>query len=364
MKKIMLLCVSSQNVLTFRRSLIEILRCSGYEVSVVAFDNQYQSEIEALGVEFRAIDDSNRSLNPFKALSLKKKYKKLIKEMSPDVVFTFMLKPNTFGVLAAKSAGVKVIYSMVEGIGDVFINNSLKWKLVRFAVSYLYKRSLKHSKRVFFLNPDDRGEFLKRKFVREEQIVSLNGIGVDLQRFEEKPLKNKNVFLMVARMLRTKGIFEYCECARRVRAARPEAIFNYLGGEGNVTVEDIRGYIDDGSVNYLGTTSDVRPYLEDSTFLILPSYREGCPVSVMEAEAVGRGIITTTNPGCKETVFDGVNGFLVAGKDIDGMVEKCIYVIDHPEEAEKMCIASRRFAEEHFDKDKINKNILDVLEQI
>ena len=363
MKKIMLICVSSQNVLTFRRSLIETLKANGYEVSVVAFDGEYEEQIKALGVEFRVIGDSNRSLNPFKALSLKKRYKKIINELSPDVVFTFMLKPNTFGVLAARAAGVKVIYSMVEGIGDVFINNSMKWKLVRCAVSFLYKRSLKHSKKVFFLNPDDKNEFLTRKFVREEQVVSLSGIGVDLERFDSREVKNENVFLMIARMLRTKGIFEYCECARRVRAVRPDARFDYLGGEGNVTLADIKEYIDDGSVNYLGTTSDVRPYLEDATFLILPSYREGCPVSVMEAEAIGRGIITTTNPGCKETVIDGVNGFLVEGKNVDAMVEKCIYVLDNPTEARKMCEESRRFAEEHFDKDKINKQILEVVEQ-
>lgn len=291
--KAFLLCVTSQSVLTFRRNLIQVLIEKGVDVHVCAFDDDYEARIEELGATFHCIEDKNRSLNPFKVLSLKNKYCKVIKEVKPDVVFTFMVKPNTFGVLAAKKAGVKKIFSMVEGAGDVFINDGLKWKIIRKGVCHLYKKAFRNSQKVFFLNKDDKAEFLRRKLVRETQCEIVHGIGVDLEKFADKPLKNHRTFLMVARMLKTKGVFEYCECARIVKRKYPDAVFNYLGAEGTVKLDDIREYIDDGSIVYLGTTDDVRPYYEDCAAYVLPSYREGMPMSVMEAEAVGRAIIAT-----------------------------------------------------------------------
>ena len=140
----------------------------------------------------------------------------MIREICPDIVVTFMLKPNTFGVLAAKKAGVKSIYSMVEGAGDVFINGGLKWKAIRAVVCGLYRRAFRHSRKVFFLNNDDKAEFIQKRLVTSEQCEVIHGIGVDLDKFAYRPMKNRQTFLMVARMLRTKGVFEYCECAKSV----------------------------------------------------------------------------------------------------------------------------------------------------
>ena len=362
MKKILLICVTSQNVITFRKSLIISLQSKGYSVSVIAFDREYEDDILALGVDFHCVEDSNRSLNPLRILTLESRYKRLIEKIAPDTVFTFMLKPNIFGVLAARSAHVNNVFAMVEGAGDVFVNNSLKWKVIRLVVSLLYKRSFRYAERVFFLNSDDVKEFTGRRLLPESKCELIHGIGVDLEHFSECPVTNHNSFLMVARMIRTKGTLDYCECARRVKKIYPDAQFNYLGGEGNLTLEDIREYVDDGSINYLGTTKDVRPHLCKCTFLVLPSYREGCPVSVMEAEGVGRGVLTTKTPGCKETVDEGYNGFLVECRDVDSMVEKCIYVIEHPDKADEMGRNSRRFAEERFDSKKINETIIRNIE--
>lgn len=214
---------------------------------------------------------------------------------------------------------------------------------------------------MFFLNEDDKQEFIDRKLVQSGQCESIHGIGVDLERFSYRPIKNRRTFLMVARMLKTKGIYEYCECARLVRKKYPDAVFNYLGAEGNVKVVDIQEYIDDGSVRYLGTTNDVRPYLEECTAFILPSYREGLPMSIMEAEASGRAIITSDNVGCRDTVREGYNGFLVEKGNAQGLSEKAIRCIEHPEEAEQMGRNSRTFAEEHFDQEKINEKIVSIL---
>lgn len=361
MKKILLICVTSQNVITFRAGLIKKFQENGYAVSVIAYDDEYQEEIKALNVEFFCIEEQNRGMNPLKILSLKGKYKKLIKQIQPEVVFTFQLKPNTFGVMAAKSAGVKKLYSMVEGAGDVFIHNSLKWKLVRLVVCKLYKRAFRKVKKVFFLNNDDRLEFTKRKLVKEEQCEVVHGIGVDLEKFAFKPIKNYRSFLMIARMLETKGVYEYCKCARLVKQQYPDAVFNYLGAEGTVKLCDIQEYIDDGSINYLGTTKDVRPYLEDCSAFVLPSYREGMSMSIMEAEAIGRAILTSDSVGCRDSIIHEYNGFLIPKKDYQTLSERCCELIEEPHKTIEMGEKSRKLAEEWFDSNIVNQEIYEVI---
>lgn len=360
-RKILLICAASKDVMNFRRHLILALLDANYKVSVIAFDKQRASDIEALGATFYCVEDENRSVNPLRVLSLTKRYRKIIKQVQPNVVFTFALKPNTFGVLAAKKEKVENIFSMVEGAGDVFINNTFKWRIIRRVVCRLYKKAFKNSKKVFFLNEDDKAEFIARGLVLPTQCEIVHGIGVDLEKFAFKPVVNDRTFLMVARMLKTKGIFEYCECARLVKQKYPDAVFNYLGAEGTVKVADIQEYIDDGSVCYLGTTTDVRPHLENCLLLLLSSYREGLPMSIMEAEATGRGIITSDNVGCRDTVVDGYNGFLVEQKDYKTMAEKCIWAIEHFEEAKCMGENARKFAEEHFSSEKINEKIITIV---
>lgn len=363
--KFLLIPTYSETVLTFRRGLIEELKRRGHDVVVIAHDDERRQEILNLGVTFYCVQQNNRSLNPFSFLRYRRQIKRYIREESPDAVFTFQLKPNTFGIFAARAAGVKRIYAMVEGAGDVFIHRSLKWKMIRLVVCTLYKLAFTHVNKVFFLNEDDKKEFTERELVSEEKSQVIPGIGVDLERFAFKPIKSGRNFLMVARMIRTKGVFEYCKCARLVKRKYPDAQFNYLGHESELKVADIQEYIDDGSVNYLGAVKDVRPYLEDVLLLLLlSSYREGMPMSIMEAEATGRGIITSDGVGCKDTVIDGYNGFIVPRGDYETMAKKCIYVIEHPEEAIRMGKNSRRFAEERFDQKKINSQLAEILEGV
>lgn len=361
--KILLITPTSDQAVGFRAKLIESLQGEGHDVSVLTFDDKNRGLLEERRVDFHFIPDANRSMNPFRVLTLKSRYCKVIRKISPDIVFTFMLKPNAFGVPAAKRAGVKKIYSMVEGAGDAFINGGAKWRVIRTVVCGLYRRAFRHCERVFFLNEDDKAEFIRRGLVREAQCEVVHGIGVDLEKFAYRPVKNRQTFLMVARMLRTKGVLEYCECARAVRKKYPQAVFNYLGGEGTVKVSDIREYIDDGSINYLGTTKDVRPYYEECTAYVLPSYREGMPMSVMEAEAIGRMVLVTDVNGCRDTVRDGYNGFLISHGDLEKMEEKVVWCIEHPEEAEQMGKNARAYAEENFDQKKINEKILQILSE-
>lgn len=364
MKKILLLCPTSSSAKNFRMALIKKLQKDGYEVGVSAFDEIHKDVVEATGAKFFCVRTSHRSLNPFHIVKQRKFYKEIIKEFQPDIVFTFVLKPNTIGVLSASKMGMTNIYSMVEGAGDAFGRSGLKWKLLRILICSLYKRSFKKVKKVFFLNNDDKNEFINRKLLRADQAELIHGIGVDLDRFAFKQLKNNNQFLMIARMIKKKGAIEYCKCARIVKKKFPNAIFNYLGAEGDVKLSDIKEFIDDGSINYLGTTTDVRPYLEETTAFVLPSkYREGLPMSIMEAESVGRCIITTDNVGCRDTVIDGYNGFIVSKGDIDELAEKCIFLLENHDKAIEMGLNARAFAEKNFDSYIINEYILSIILQ-
>lgn len=361
-RRVLLICGASDTVINFRRSFIKKLIAENVSVAVVAFDDKRKSEIEQLGVRFFSSNDSNRNANPLKIFDLKKKYMKIIKEVEPDVVFTFMLKPNTIGVQAAYKACVKNIYSMVEGAGDVFINNSLKWKIIRRGVCYLYRSAFKKVKKVFFLNQDDKKDFIERKLVDDNKAVVIPGIGVDTVHFAFKEAKNVDKFLMIARMLTTKGVLEYCNAARIVKQYKKDVTFGYIGAEGTLKISDIQEFIDDGTVNYIGTTKDVRPYLEDCAVFVLPSYREGMPMSIMEAESVGRAVITTDTNGCRDTVLDGYNGKIVQKGDVEGLASAMIWCLDNPDEIVKMGQNSRRFAEDKFEQGKINQQILEGIE--
>lgn len=361
-KKILLICNTSQNIYTFRLPLIKKLQQEGYDVSTITFDNDYEDVLKDEGIKLYYTNDKNRSLNPLKILSLKNRYYKIIKDVQPDVVFTFQLKPNAFGLTAAKKAGVKIIYAMVEGAGDAFIKTGLKWKLIKAVVKSFYRRAFKNAQKVFFLNNDDKNEFEDLKLVKPEQSVVINGIGVDLDKFGFKKVdKKSNKFIMIARMHKTKGVFEYCKCAELVKKSHPEAKFMYLGGEGSVKVADIQQYIDNGSINYLGTTKDVRPYIEESLMLMLPSYREGIPMTIMEAEAMGRGIIASNRIGCKDTVEEGYNGYLVEQQDFETMAKHCIAVLEDKNLAVELGKNARQFAEERFDQKIINQQIFEII---
>lgn len=359
--KILLACSNSSVVVTFRKSLIKHLKSIGHDVSVLVFDREYEKQIKELGVSFYCINDANRSLNPFKVLTLKLRYAKVIKEINPDLVFTFMLKPNIYGVQGAKKAGVDNIYSMVEGTGDVFINNGLKWKLIRKIVCMGYKKAFKSSKKVFFLNNDDKSEFIKRGLVKEEQCQIVHGIGVDLEHFEYKAIENTSTFLMIARLLKTKGVYEYCEAARIVKEKYPNAIFNLVGPEGTVKADDLKRYIEGGIINYLGETNDVRPYIEESSVYVLPSYREGFSVSIMEAQAVGRAVITCDTNGTRDAVRNGEDGFLVSVKNSKALADRMIYFLENPDKIYEMGSKARSYSEQMLDYHVINDIICTVI---
>ena len=360
--RILMICPKSSVFINFRKRLINKLQSLGHTVCGIAFDNVREDEVRELGVEFYHFNDANRSVNPLKLLTLKGRYARLIKKINPDLVFTFMLKPNIYGVRAAKKVGIDNIYSMVEGAGDTFNNNSLKWKLIRKFVCHGYKKAFKHSKKVFFLNKDDREEFIARGLVKAEQCEQIPGIGIDLERFEKKPITNTTTFLMVARLIEPKGVYEYCEAAKAVKEKYPNATFNLLGSQRTIKAEHLKEYTDSGIVNYLGVTKDVCPYFEECSVHVLPTYyREGLVTVNMEASAVGRAIITCDNTGTRETVKDGYSGFIVPIKDVNAIADKMIYFLNNPEKIYEMGENARKYAEENFDNRIINEKICKII---
>ena len=360
MKKIVFVCATSKMVLHFRTDLIIKYQKEGYKVTVIAFDDTYSEQIKGLSVDFYSVGSCNRSLNPFSLFSLKGKYKKILKEIRPDVVMTFMLKPNIFGVLAAKEVGVEKIYSVIEGAGDAFTYNTLKWRIVRSIISTLYKKSLKIPQKVIFLNNDDREDFIEKGLVNENKSCVVHGIGVNLKQFNSRAINFNGKFLMVARLSVAKGIYVYAQAAKLVKEKYPNIVFGLLGGEGQINLKEFQNETGD-FVTYYGETDDVRPYLEDCSVFVLPSYyREGLPMSIMEAQACSRCVITTDWYGCKDTVKDGYNGFLVEPKNVEALVEKITYFIENPEKAKEMGENARKFAEENFCQEKINNQIYNL----
>ena len=357
-KKITLICGRTFTVYKFRKNLVKALQDNNYDVSIIALDNDYEKQILEWNVDFYHIDQNNRSINPFEKISLLNKISKLLDQIKPDKVFTFMLTPNTFGVLAAHKSKIKDIYSMVEGAGDVFIYNTLKWKIIRFFTCSLYRKAFKYSKKIFFLNNDDKNEFIQRKLVKSEQCVVIPGIGVDTDYYAYKPIKNTNTFLMVARLMPSKGILEYCEAARLVKKIHPEAVFNLIGEEFTLTKKDIQEYIDDGSINYLGYVEDIRPYYENCLAIVSCSYREGMPMILLEAASVGRLIISTNSTGNREVVTDNVNGFLVNSHKPEAIAERLILVLNNTCDLLNYGEKSRKIVVEDYKEDKINKKIV------
>jgi glycosyltransferase involved in cell wall biosynthesis len=281
-----------------------------------------------------------------------------------------MVKPIIYGSLAARLAGVPAIYSMVEGAGYVFAGQSRLRILLRTAVKPLYRLALASNRCVFFLNPDDKRLFQTQGLVqRPEHSVLLDGIGVDLDWYAEAPFPSQISFLLIARLIRDKGIPEYVAAARLVKARHPEVRFRLVGwiddNPSAIHEGELRAWIEEGTIEYLGKLDDVRPALADASVFVLPSYYpEGLPRTIMEAMATGRPIITTDAPGCRETVIPGRNGYLAPVRDVPALADAMLRFIEQPELIAPMGRESRRIAQAKYDVHRLNQRILEKLDLI
>jgi glycosyltransferase involved in cell wall biosynthesis len=295
---------------------------------------------------------------------------RLIKRFAPDVALNCYIKPVIYGSIAAWFAGVPKRFSMIEGMGYVFLDDpeSLTWRrrALRWAVSRLYKVALGLNHKAFFLNQDDIAQFVDGGIVVERRVVRLDGIGLDLNHYTPVPSVMRPVtFLLIARMLREKGVYDFVEAARQVRARYVQVRFLLVGGTdtnpGSLTEAELRSWVSEGLVEWLGQVKDVRPWFAQASVFVLPSYREGMPRCSLEAMAMGRPVITTDSIGCRETVQDGVNGFFVPVRDPAALAQAMMRFVESPDLIVKMGQEGRRIAEERFDVHAINRQIMEVI---
>lgn len=291
---------------------------------------------------------------------------RLFRELRPDVFLGYTIKPVIYGTLAAAVAGVPHRFAMITGLGYAFGRQEAKQRLVGGIARALYRLALARAERVFFQNPDDLTLFRDGGLLRSgEQAVIINGSGVDTDFFRTVPLPSLPVFLFIGRLLVDKGVREYAAAARVLRERHPQVRCLLVGwlDENPATIEaaELERWTADGDVEFLGRLDDVRPVFEQCSVYVLPSYREGTPRTVLEAMAMGRAVITTDAPGCRETVTDGENGFLVPVGDAVALADAMQRLVDEPALAERMGERGRRVAEDKYDVRKVNARILQTI---
>ena len=365
--KFVLISPKNRTAYNFRGDLIKDIISRGYEVIVTGPNDIDVDKIEALGARFVKIPMEKTGVNPITDLKYLRELKKLFKKEKPDITFGYTIKPVIYGAIAAKMAKVKHRYSMIAGAGYVFVAKTTKAKLIRFVVKLLYKIGFACADKVVFMNPDDRNDFTSLKLLKEDKCVMVNGSGVNMERFERCDLPDAPIFFMLSRALRSKGVAEYLEAAEKVKNKYPDAKFMYLGEidesmQDSLKKEEVDYYINKGIIDYYPEHPDVRIYYRQCSVFVLPSYREGIPRTVQEAMSMGRPIIVTDAPGCRETVIDGKTGFMVEVKNTDALAEAMCKFIENPDLIKVMGEASYEYCKEKFDVRKINEVLMGHLE--
>lgn len=344
--KILIISPKNKTVFNFRGDLIKDMISRGNDVYVTGPNQEFLEDIYALGVkEFLEVPLVKDNTSVRGDLAYFSHLKRVMRKISPDLVFSYTIKPVIYGSLAAKSCGIKKIYSMVTGLGRVYASQNLKSKAVRFVTKCLYKKAFKACSKVIFQNNTDVSEFVEGKYLKEEKCSVVNGSGVNMQRFGKSPIPEKPVFLMVSRIIREKGVLDFAQAARILKRNVPEARFIILGGFdksiGALKESDLKEYIEDGSIELPGEVKDPFLYYAQSSVFVLPSYyREGLPRTILEAMACGRPVITTDWPGCREPIEDGVNGFLVPIKSPVELAEKMLMLATDREKIKQMAEAA------------------------
>ena len=374
-KKIIIIGTVASSLYTFRKDLILSLIDKGYTVYGFTsdIDKAELAKIAQLGAIPTYYKLSRGGLNPYEDLSNTISLYKKIKKIQPDIVFSYFIKPVIYGTLAAKLAKVPKKVAMIEGLGFAFTEQpegySKKAKIVQRVQVALFKLALPLANKIIFLNPDDVKDLLYTHSIPVRDYEVLGGIGLKLDDYPYQPVNQKNDktnFLFIGRLLKEKGIFDFIEAAKIVKQRYPNAKFTVLGrtdadNPGALHANQVQELVATGVIDYPGQVANVVDWIADSNVFVLPSYREGVPRSTQEAMAVGRAVITTDVPGCRETVIDGKNGFIVPKWNPQALAEKMIYFIENPEQIQVMGEESYKIAQEKFDAEKVNQRLVNIL---
>jgi glycosyltransferase involved in cell wall biosynthesis len=368
-RKIIVSVNTAWNVVNFRAGLIKELVKQGYEVTAVAPYDEYVQRLRNLGCGFISMPMDSNGTHPGRDLLLLMRYFRLLRAEKPMAYLGYTVKPNVYGSLAAHMLRIPVINN-IAGLGTAFINHTAVTSIVQF----LYKMSLGQSHRIFFQNRDDRTFFIQAGLVRPERTDLIPGSGIDPSSYVPVPpaprLQQSFRFLLVARMLKDKGVIEFVEAARMIRSQSPHVQFQLLGvvdsaNANSISSEWIKRWEDDGLIRYLGKTDDVRPYVADSDCVVLPSYREGLPRALLEAAAMGRPIIASDTAGCRDVVDDQVNGLLCQVRNADDLAKKMRQMIMlSPEQRLAMGEAGRDKVKSEFNEKIVIQKYLNAINGI
>ena len=357
-----------QSLVNFRARLIEELVAAGDQVHVTApdFDDALIGRLEGMGARAHQVPLARTGIGPLSDLRYASSIRRLIREIGADLVLSYTSKPNIWASLAAGSVGIRSA-SLITGLGYAFTEGGgAKRKLVSIASRILYRLATARNYVVIFQNPDDRADFIAAGCLSDPSKARLvNGSGVDIQQFAVAPLPDAPIFLMVARLLGTKGVREYARAGLALRARHPDCRILLAGypdeGADGVELDELNRW-QAGGLEYLGQLADVRPAIAQASVFVLPSYyREGTPRSTLEAMAMGRPVITTDMPGCRETVTDGENGFLVPPRDADALLDAMQRLSADPSMRSRMGAESRAICERRFEVGGVTRTLLDHL---
>lgn len=354
----------------FRGEMLRSMAANGHEVLGLGpeDDPAVRAALEGMGVAYATVPLQRTGMNPLRDIATVAALVRRYREFQADAVLVYSPKPVVYGSIAARLAGVRLRAAMITGVGSALAGGSgLRRRALARLLQSLYAVALRQVHVVFFQNPDDERLFRSMGLVGDRhRIVRINGSGVDLEHFAPAPLPPApTTFLMVGRLLRDKGVGEYVEAARIVRRSDPEIRFQLLGpldpNPSAISARELAAWREEGAVEYLGTTPDVRPFLARAHVFVLPSYGEGLPRSALEAMAMGRAVLTTDVAGCRETVGDGRNGVLVPARDAAALAEAMLRMLAEPGRLERMGHESRAIAEDRFDVHSVNRAILSAM---
>jgi glycosyltransferase involved in cell wall biosynthesis len=362
--------VLASSLLGLRGEMMRAMAEAGHQVDAMApeADPVVRSTLRSMGIRYTPVPMARTGMNPLKDGLLVWSLIALFRRRRVDAVFVYAAKPVVYGLIAARVARVPFRTAMITGSGSALAGGgSPRRHLVSWLLRGLYRIALRQAHVVFFHNPDDQRTFERLGLVGSRQrLVRLHGSGVDLVHFSPRPLPPCPVtFLMMARLIKDKGVCEYADAARIVRQRFPEARFLLLGPTDSNPTAIPRSLVDaweeEGAIEYVGAVADVRPFLADAHVCVLPSYGEGLPRSIVEAMAMGRAVITTDVPGCRETVVEGRNGILVPPRDANALARAMCRLIAEPDRLSAMGIEGRSLAEERYDVHQVNRVILSAM---
>jgi len=364
----------AQSTMLFRKDMILSLVSKEYRVFVfcVDFTNITKKQIKELGAIPVDYTLNRSGLNPLKDILDTIKLSKKLKKLKIDISFSYFVKPVIFGTIASKLAGVSKRFAMLEGLGYVFTNLpngvTIKQNILRVVQVFLYRLSMPLLEKIIFLNPDDPKDLIEKYNIKVKQLEVLGAIGLNLDEYPYSKVQTNIIkFIFVGRLLAEKGIFEYVKAAQIIKKEFPKVDFIVLGGldtlnPGGLKQVELDSLLKDDIITYVGYVNNVYEWIKHSSVFVLPSYREGFPRSTQEAMAIGRAVITTNVAGCRETVIDGINGFLIPPFKIDELVTSMKKFIQNPKLIEQMGYESYKIAKDKFDAKKVNDKIIKILE--